>query len=136
MLVWRDSGQGIAAGTEMGLFDWEQKEHGNDGANGEYATTPEELRKALHNAWQLASNDSIPSVINCQAKKEFWERSYQFIGNERGMFSFLGLSKAQIVRLREQFHVYMLESSRINIAGINSSNVDTVVDSIAEVLDS
>jgi aspartate aminotransferase len=63
-------------------------------------------------------------------------RDFSFIANERGMFSFLGLSKEQIVRLREQFHVYMLESSRINIAGINSSNVDYIVDSIAAVLDS
>jgi aspartate aminotransferase len=63
-------------------------------------------------------------------------RDFSFIANERGMFSFLGISREQIVRLREQFHVYMLESSRINIAGINSSNVDYVVDSIAQVLDS
>lgn len=63
-------------------------------------------------------------------------RDFSFVANERGMFSFLGISKDQIVRLREQFHVYMLESSRINIAGINSSNVDYIVDSIAEVIDS
>ena len=34
-------------------------------------------------------------------------------------------------RLREEFHVYMVESSRINIAGINHGNVDRVADSIA-----
>jgi aspartate aminotransferase len=61
-------------------------------------------------------------------------QDFSFIADERGMFSFLGLSKAQIVRLREEFHVYMVESSRVNIAGINSSNVDYVVDSIAAVL--
>jgi aspartate aminotransferase len=59
---------------------------------------------------------------------------FSFIAKERGMFSFLGLSKAQIIRLREEFHVYMVESSRVNIAGINSSNVDYVADSIAAVL--
>lgn len=63
-------------------------------------------------------------------------RDFSFIANERGMFSFLGISREQIVRLREEFHVYMLESSRVNIAGINSSNVDYIVDSIAAVLDS
>jgi aspartate aminotransferase len=61
-------------------------------------------------------------------------RDFSFIAHERGMFSFLGISKEQVVRLREEFHVYMLESSRINLAGINSSNVDYVVDSIAKVL--
>jgi len=62
------------------------------------------------------------------------DEDFSFIANERGMFSFLGISKEQIRRLREEFHVYMVESSRINIAGINSGNVDYVVDSIAQVL--
>ena len=60
--------------------------------------------------------------------------NFSFIAKERGMFSFLGISKEQVVRLREEFHVYMVESSRINIAGINHSNVDYVADSIATVL--
>jgi len=61
-------------------------------------------------------------------------RDFSFIANERGMFSFLGISKEQVVRLREEFHVYMLESSRINLAGINSDNADYVADSIVAVL--
>jgi aspartate aminotransferase len=59
---------------------------------------------------------------------------FSFIANERGMFSFLGITKEQVIRLREEFHVYMVESSRVNIAGINRSNVDRVADSIAAVL--
>jgi aspartate aminotransferase len=59
---------------------------------------------------------------------------FSFIAKERGMFSFLGITKEQVVRLREEFHVYMVESSRINIAGINHSNVDRVADAIAAVL--
>jgi aspartate aminotransferase len=59
---------------------------------------------------------------------------FSFIAKERGMFSFLGITKEQVIRLREEFHVYMVESSRVNIAGINHSNVDRVADSIAAVL--
>jgi aspartate aminotransferase len=59
---------------------------------------------------------------------------FSFIADERGLFSFLGIPKERIVKLREQFHVYMVESSRINIAGINSRNVGYVADSIAAVL--
>jgi aspartate aminotransferase len=59
---------------------------------------------------------------------------FSFIAKERGMFSFLGIKKEQVIRLREQFHVYMIESSRINVAGVNHSNVDYVADSIAAVL--
>jgi aspartate aminotransferase len=59
---------------------------------------------------------------------------FSFIAKERGMFSFLGITKEQVVRLREEFHVYMVESSRINIAGVNHGNVDRVADAIAAVL--
>jgi len=59
---------------------------------------------------------------------------FSFIARERGMFSFLGLDREQVVALRERFHVYMIESSRINVAGINAANVDYVADSIAAVL--
>ena len=59
---------------------------------------------------------------------------FSFIAQERGMFSFLGISREQVVRLREEFHVYMVESSRINVAGVNRSNADTVADAIVAVL--
>jgi aspartate aminotransferase len=59
---------------------------------------------------------------------------FSFIEKERGMFSFIGITKEQVIRLREEFHVYMVESSRVNIAGINHGNVDRVADSIAAVL--
>ena len=61
-------------------------------------------------------------------------RDFSYIANERGMFSFLGISLEQVIRLREEFHVYMVETSRINLAGINRSNVDYVADAIAAVL--
>ena len=63
-------------------------------------------------------------------------RDFSFITRERGMFSFLGISREQVIRLREEFHVYMVETSRINLAGINSTNVDYVADSIAAVIES
>jgi aspartate aminotransferase len=61
-------------------------------------------------------------------------RDFSFIAQERGMFSFLGISREQVIRLREEFHVYMVESSRINIAGVNQSNAETVADAIVAVL--
>ena len=59
---------------------------------------------------------------------------FSFIAKERGLFSFLGITEEQVVRLREEFHVYMIESSRINVAGINHANVGYVADAIAAVL--
>jgi aspartate aminotransferase len=59
---------------------------------------------------------------------------FSFIAKERGMFSFLGIPKDKVIRLREEFHVYMIESSRVNIAGVNHKNVGYIADSIAAVL--
>jgi aspartate aminotransferase len=59
---------------------------------------------------------------------------FSFIAKERGMFSFLGITREQVVRLRDEFHIYMVESSRINIAGVNHGNVDRIADAIAAVL--
>ena len=42
------------------------------GAHGEYVTKPTDFRPALERAFQIAVKESRPSIINCQAKKEFW----------------------------------------------------------------
>jgi len=61
-------------------------------------------------------------------------RDFGFIEREKGMFSFLGLSQEQARRLRAEYSVYMLDSSRINVAGINAGNLDRVVRAVAQVL--
>ena len=50
--------------------------------------------------------------------------SWAHITDQIGMFSFTGLSEAQVLRLREQSHVYMTKNGRISMAGLNSSNID------------
>jgi len=62
------------------------------------------------------------------------KRDFGFIGTEHGMFSFLGLSVEQAQRLREEQSVYMLDSSRINIAGLNANNLGRVAEAVASVL--
>ena len=61
-------------------------------------------------------------------------RDFGFITRERGMFSFLGLTAEQVMALRERAGVYMVSSSRINVAGIIPANVDHVATSVADVL--
>jgi aspartate aminotransferase len=62
------------------------------------------------------------------------DRDFSFIRREKGMFSFLGLSADQTRRLREEYSVYMLDSSRINVAGVNTSNIDYLANAVAGVL--
>ncbi|MEP5566389.1 MAG: amino acid aminotransferase [Halioglobus sp.] len=59
---------------------------------------------------------------------------FAFIEKEKGMFSFLGLSAEQAIRLRDEHSVYMLDSSRINVAGVNSRNIDYLAQAVAAVL--
>ena len=59
---------------------------------------------------------------------------FSHIKQQKGMFSFLGLNTAQLDQLREEFAIYIVSSSRVNLAGINSSNIDYLSDSIISVL--
>ena len=59
---------------------------------------------------------------------------FSFIDDQWGMFSFLGISEAQVLQLRDQHGVYILNSSRINVAGISDSNIDYVIEKITEVI--
>lgn len=59
---------------------------------------------------------------------------FDFIARERGLFSFLGITAEQVRRLRDEYSVYLLESSRINVAGITEGNVDYLAEALATVL--
>jgi aromatic-amino-acid transaminase len=62
------------------------------------------------------------------------QRDFSFITQQVGMFSYSGLTKDQMVRLRDEFGVYGIESGRICVAALNSKNIDYVADSIAKVV--
>ncbi|MBK6998583.1 MAG: aspartate/tyrosine/aromatic aminotransferase [Rhodoferax sp.] len=57
-----------------------------------------------------------------------------FITRQIGMFSYSGLSKDQMVRLRQEFGVYGTDTGRMCVAALNSKNIDYVCQSIAKVL--
>jgi len=61
-------------------------------------------------------------------------RDFSFIERQKGMFSYSGLSAAQVQRLRDEFGIYAVASGRICVAALNSTNVDYVAGAIAKVL--
>ena len=67
------------------------------------------------------------------AERGFAEQ-FDFVAKQFGMFSFLGINVEQITKLRERYSLYMLQSSRISIAGLTNNNLSYVADSLAEVL--
>lgn len=62
------------------------------------------------------------------------ERDFSFMAHQRGMFSYSGLTAAQVQALREQYAVYIIDSGRINVAGMTTANMDYLCTAIAEVL--
>lgn len=61
-------------------------------------------------------------------------RDFSFITRQNGMFSFMGIDADQIQRLQDEFGIYIVGSSRINVAGISQANVDYLTQAIAKVL--
>jgi aromatic-amino-acid transaminase len=56
---------------------------------------------------------------------------FSFILQQRGIFSYSGLSREQMIAMRERYSVYGIESGRICVAALNSKNLDYVADAIA-----
>jgi aromatic-amino-acid transaminase len=57
-----------------------------------------------------------------------------FLLRQRGMFSYTGLTAAQVERLRADYAIYAVSTGRICVAALNSRNVNYVADAIAAVL--
>ena len=62
------------------------------------------------------------------------EQDFSFIEREKGMFSFLGVNVNQVQTLVNDYSIYLVNSSRINVAGINDSNIEYLSNSLAAVL--
>ena len=77
-----------------------------------------------------------------EMRKQFVEKihgrtpgvDFNFVTRQRGMFSYSGLSKEAVTRLREEYSVYAIDTGRICVAALNSRNLDHVVDAVANVI--
>jgi aspartate aminotransferase len=60
---------------------------------------------------------------------------FSHIKRQNGMFSFLGITTPQLERLRAEFGIYIVSSTRINLAGVNSNNIEYLTQSLLTVLE-
>ncbi len=67
-------------------------------------------------------------------KQKAPKSNFDFVIRQNGMFSYSGLTKEQVARLRDEFSIYAIDTGRICVAALNSHNIDRVVDAIAEVI--
>ncbi len=61
-------------------------------------------------------------------------RNFDFVLQQRGMFSYSGLPLDVVLKLRSEYSIYTLDTGRICVAALNSRNIDYVTESIAKVL--
>ncbi len=78
----------------------------------------------------LAMRHALHEVLHARMP----ERDFGYILRQRGMFSYTGLSAAQVDRLRSEHAVYMVRSGRICIAGLNRANVEPTAVAMAAVM--
>ncbi|MCH9695652.1 MAG: aspartate/tyrosine/aromatic aminotransferase [Gammaproteobacteria bacterium] len=95
---------------------------------------------ALRADWILELNEmrdrlkNMRALLNDALKEKAPEHDFSHLVRATGMFCFLGISAAQIERLKKDYSVYMVGSSRINVAGITPANVNYLAESIAATL--
>ena len=75
------------------------------------------------------------ALLSKHLREVMGDGTFDFIEQQRGMFSLLGVSSAVVDRLRDQHHIYMTSESRMNLAGILPHNAAYVADSIAAELE-
>ncbi len=78
----------------------------------------------------LAMRQELVTVL----KQAVPDGNFDYLLKQRGMFSYTGLSAAQVDRLREEFGVYLIASGRMCVAGLNSRNVQRVAQAFAAVM--
>lgn len=87
-----------------------------------------EVTQMRDRIWQMRE------LFVAKLKEQGVQQDFSFITEQNGMFSFSGLNKDQVARLKNEFAVYIVGSGRISVAGITSGNIDALCQAIAKVL--
>lgn len=72
--------------------------------------------------------------LHAELKRRGTPGSWQHIVDQIGMFSYTGLNKAQVRRLRDEHHVYLMSSGRASIAGLTTRNVEAAAAAVDAVV--
>ena len=98
------------------------------------------MQPALRTSWEadvagmreriLSMRKSLHGVLSAKRPG----RDFGYFLSQRGMFSYTGLSAAQVDRLREEFAVYLVRSGRLCLSGLNAGNVERTAVAMASVI--
>lgn len=98
---------------------------GDDELKAEWLAEVEAMRTRI-----LAMRQTLVDVL----KEAVPGHNFDYLLQQRGMFSYTGFTAQQVDRLREEFGVYLIASGRMCVAGLNSSNVQRVAQAFAAVM--
>lgn len=96
--------------------------------------------EALRNQWKMELEEVRQRIVSmrqllCGSLKDNAAGvDFSHIEKQKGMFSFLGITTPQLERLRNEFGIYIVSSTRINLAGVNSNNIGYLTGSLQAVL--
>ena len=107
--------------------------HGADIVNTILSST--ELTQMWHSELDEMRNriNGLRSLIKESLAAKEIEQDFSFIERQHGMFSFLGINKEQIARLQKEYGIYIVGSSRVNVAGISDTNIEYFANAVADV---
>lgn len=77
---------------------------------------------------------SLRTMLVDKLEENGAQQDFSFLNTQKGMFSFLCITPEQVREMRDKHSVYFVGSSRINVAGINQQNVDTLARALVSVL--
>lgn len=95
---------------------------------------------ALKTEWMTEVNEmrnrmqSLRNMLVDKLAENGANRDFNFLNTQKGMFSFLCITPEQVREVRSKHSVYFVDSSRVNIAGINQQNVDALAKALVSVL--
>ncbi len=95
----------------------------------------------LRQQWQAELEEvrlrisSMRSLLCDSLENNATGMDFSHIKRQKGMFSFLGISTSQLERLRSEFGIYIVSSTRVNLAGVNSNNIGYLSNSLRTVLE-
>lgn len=85
----------------------------------------QEMRERIH---------AMRSLFVETLKAKGVQKDFSFLQDQRGMFSFSGLTPDHVERLKKEFGIYIVGSGRINVAGMTRANMDALCEAVAKVL--
>ena len=95
---------------------------------------------ALREVWEMELGGmrerirSMRESLVAKLRERLPRANFNHVLEQRGMFSYSGLTKPQVQRLRDEFSIYAIDTGRICVAALNSKNIEYVADAIAAVM--